>query len=421
MRFRQLVAVPAPSLWLVTGLIAAFTSCGDDSSGTPAPTSTTPSASTPTPMTPTTPATTPAPGGTDSTGVTPTAVPPTPEPSATPSVVPPVTQPSTTTPPPVPSTTATATETTSDTSGPGTEPAAVEWAKSGSTWSIALGETHFEVDASTAGRVTGYSLGGTQVIVPESAVASDSDNDNHYGSTFTLAPQADSGWPPPEHLDRDRFEASAEGAVLTLIGEPGPVGTATIQLTKVFTADPTDHSITIDYQITNAGASSATWAPWQVTRVPRNGITFFPTGTGSCSGTCPTELTIAKAGGFSFWEYDASDVGAGSPGGGNAWGDKWVGDGANGWLAHAHDGVVLLFQFPDVAAAQFPPGDGDIAIYASAQAPYVEIEPEGAYAPIAAGATLSWKVKWSLHAIPDDVPEEPSEALGQFVSGLVAQ
>lgn len=205
-----------------------------------------------------------------------------------------------------------------------------------------------------------------------------------------------------------------------MVGEAGDVGGSTIQLTKVFTANP-DGSIVVDYQVTNMGAASATWAPWQVTRVPRNGITFFPTGPGSCSGTCPTELPITEAGGYSFWQYNSDDVGEGSAGGGNAWGDKWVGDGANGWLAHAHDGVLLLMQFPDVAAAQFPPNDGDIAIYASADAPYVEIEPEGAYAPIAANATLSWKVKWSLHAIPDGVAFEPGAALGDLAEGLATE
>lgn len=255
--------------------------------------------------------------------------------------------------------------------------------------------------------------------MPADDVDNGTDNENHYGSTFTVAPQADSGWPPPAHLDRDGFEASAAGTVLTMVGDEGEVGSSTLQLTKVFTANPTDESITIDYQVTNTGTASATWAPWQVTRVPRNGITFFPTGTGSCAGTCPEELPITEAGGFSFWEYNADEVGEGSPGGGNAWGDKWVGDGTGGWLAHAHDGVLLLFQFPDVAAANFPPGDGDIAIYASAQAPYVEIEPEGAYAPIAPGATSSWKVKWSLTAIPENVTATPGQALGEFAAALV--
>jgi hypothetical protein len=424
MRFRQLVALPARSLWLVTGLAAAFTSCGDSGSNMPAPTTTTTAPAVTPPVTPSTTTTTTSPVAptTSSPSVTPSVTPITP-PSVTPttSVTPPVTPPTATTTDTTPTTTATTSEPTSDTSGPVTEtPTEVAWTQEGNTWSIVLGETLLEIDASTAGRITGYSLGGTQVIVPESAVEDDDENNNHYGSTFTLAPQADSGWPPPEHLDRDGFEASAAGLVLTMVGDDGPVGDSTLQLTKVFTANPADNSVTIDYQVTNAGGASATWAPWQVTRVPRNGITFFPTGTGSCTGDCPEELPMTEASGFSFWEYNGDDVGTGSPGGGNAWGDKWVGDGSGGWLAHAHDGVLLLLQFPDVAAASFPPGDGDIAIYASADAPYVEIEPEGAYAPIEPGATLSWKVKWSLTAIPENVAATPGQALGEFASGLVA-
>lgn len=277
-----------------------------------------------------------------------------------------------------------------------------------------MGETVLEVDAGTGGRVTGFALGGTQLLVPESEVEGSSDgNENNYGSTFTLAPQADSGWPPPAHLDTDNYNARADGAVLTMTSDTGDVDGSSIQVTKVFTADATTQTVTIDYQVTNAGTGSASWAPWQITRVPRNGITFFPTGM-PITGR-PTELTIDAAGGYNFWAYDAADVDD------NEWGDKYIGDGTKGWLAHAHDGVLFLMQFTDVAPAAFADAEGEIAIYASKQDAYVEIEPQGAFQPIAAGETLSWKVKWSLRAIPDTVAEEPAAALGDFADGVATE
>lgn len=293
-------------------------------------------------------------------------------------------------------------------------PGPVEWTKTGNTYSVTLGDAVFEVDASTGARITGYALGGTQIIVPEDAVADSSDgNENNFGSTFTLSPQADSGWPPPEHIDTDAYAGGAEGEVLTLASDPGDINGSTIQVTKVFTADAASGTITVQYQVTNSGTGSASWAPWQITRVPRNGITFFPTGM-AVSGV-PAELTIQASGGYNFWKYDAGDVDE------HEWGDKYVGDGARGWLAHAHSGVLLLMQFADIAPSTFAEGEGEIEIYASKQDAYVEIEPQGAYAPIAGGATLSWSVKWSLHEIPGTVAAEPGQALGDFADGLATQ
>lgn len=419
MRLRQLIALPLSSVWFLTGLAAAITSCGEDGASTPATTTTTPSQMVPAPVTPvpTTTTTTPAPPATTP-GVTPPVTPPSNPPvnPTVPGVTPPVTPPTTTTTDTMPTTSGTSTDTAPTDTSSGTDstpPAAVEWTKSGNTWSVTLGDAVFEVDASTGARITGFSLGGTQVIVPESAVSgSSAGNENNFGSTFTLSPQADSGWPPPEHMDTDTYAAAAEGAVLTMESDSGDVNGSDIQVTKVFTADAANNTITIEYRVTNGGSGSASWAPWQITRVPRNGITFF--GTGSAVSGVPAELTIEEAGAYSFWSYSAADVDE------HEWGDKWVGDG-KGWLAHAHEGVLLLMQFDDIEPAQFADGEGEIEIYASAQDPYVEIEPQGAYAPIAGGSTLSWSVKWSLHAIPDTVAEEPGQALGDLASGLATE
>lgn len=299
-------------------------------------------------------------------------------------------------------------------SGPAVEPGDVNWEQSGSSWSVTVGSNVLTVDASTGGRITGFSRDGTEVIVPESAVSgSSAGNENNYGSTFTLAPQADSGWPPPAHIDTAAYTASAEGAELTLVSRSGNINGSPIQVTKVLTADAASESITVGYRVKNDGTTAVSWAPWQITRVPRDGITFFPTGS-AITGR-PAELTIATAGAYSFWKYNAADVDD------NDWGDKFIGDGSKGWLAHATDGVLFLMQFPDAAPANFAPGEGEIAIYASRQDAYVEIEPQAELTSIAAGETLSWKVKWSLHAIPDTVEQAVGTSLGDFADQLATE
>lgn len=298
-------------------------------------------------------------------------------------------------------------------SGPAIEPVDATWVQVGNTWTVLVGSNTMRVDEA-GGRIIGFFLGRTEVIVPESAVSgSSAGNENNYGSTFTLAPQADSGWPPPAHIDTAAYTATAAGSELTLVSRSGNINGSPIQVTKVLTADAASGSVTVDYRVKNEGTTAVSWAPWQITRVPRDGITFFPTG--SALAGRPTELTLATAGTYSFWKYNAADVDD------NDWGDKVIADGSKGWLAHAAEHVLFLMQFPDAAPAKAAPGEGEIAIYASRQDAYVEIEPQAEYTPVAAGETLSWKVKWSLHVIPQTVERAVGTSLGDFADQVATE
>lgn len=447
MRFRQTTAYHLPLLpWLLGASAVVFVSCGDDNTGQPAvPLDTTsPPGVTPVPSETdtTTPSVAPL-GSTDNVAPPPSTtatvpVAPSVTPTGTGTVDPTTTEPAmsstgqTTTEPPTSSSEETTTDPSTSTADETTmePPPEVEWTNSGSTWSASVGETTLTVDAATGGRILGFALGSAEMLTDESEITYTSDgskpNANNYGSTFWLSPQTqwnDSGWPPPVHHDSDPYAATAAGPVLTLVGgqgaDPGTDNTAEITVTKVITPEPENNAFVIDYQMTNNGASASNaWAPWQITRVGADGVTFFPTGPGDCDAGCPKELAIETLGAYSFWAYDAADV---SDADGAEHGDKWIGDGAKGWLGQAYPGVLLLLQFEDIPAGETPPQEGDVAIYASGQDPYIEIEPQGAAASIPAGATVSWKVRWSLHALPDEVAAEPSEMLGDFADGLATE
>ncbi len=272
------------------------------------------------------------------------------------------------------------------------------------------------------GRILGYALDGTEILVDEDLV-SGGDNANNYGSTFWLSPQADwndDGWPPPTHIDSDDYEGAAAGEVLTLTGPEGTDSasepTNDISIVKVFTPDAAHNAITVDYQMHNAGAAAADWAPWQITRVPSEGITFFPSG--QAVAGLKAELPMTKVGDYSFWKYSDADI---SDADGADHGDKFIGDGAQGWMAHVHEGVLLLLQFADTASSDFATDDGEIAIYASATDPYIEIEPQGGVTSIPAGGSASWKVRWSLHTLPPEMAAEPGADLGDFAKGLATE
>ena len=59
-------------------------------------------------------------------------------------------------------------------------------------------------------------------------------------------------------------------------------------------------------------------------------------------------------------------------------------DGVGGFVAHAASGLLFLKSFADVPPELQAPGEGEIEIYANNR--YVEIEVQGPYAVIDAGA-----------------------------------
>lgn len=78
-----------------------------------------------------------------------------------------------------------------------------------------------------------------------------------------------------------------------------------------------------------------------------------------------------------------------------------IADGAGGWLAYALGGVLFMKKFPEVLPASIAPKEGDIEIYPGSD--YPELEVQGAYTHLAAGASIPWTVQWRAVAIPSTV------------------
>ncbi len=74
-------------------------------------------------------------------------------------------------------------------------------------------------------------------------------------------------------------------------------------------------------------------------------------------------------------------------------------DGAEGWIAHVEDDVLLVKSFGDTTPSEAAPGESEIELYADGAHTYVEVENQGAYASIAPGATATWTVRWYLHKL----------------------
>jgi hypothetical protein len=263
------------------------------------------------------------------------------------------------------------------------------------------GDGHIEIDPITGGRVTGLYLGDTNLLTGPAA------DPGNFGSTFWPAPQAAWGWPPLPEIDHGPYEVVIHPGALVLVGANNlALG---VSVDKRVAVDRGRGAVVFEFSINNRGAAPVQLAPWQITRVPPGGLSFFPTGSGSYP---PSNLAVRDLGGVTWYAYDAAAV---------TDHQKLFADGSEGWLAHAGGGTLLVKTFDVVARAEQAPGEAQIEIYASPAHTYVEVEVQGAYRTIAPGGSLAWRVVWLARRLPADItPAAGSAALLAMVRGLVA-
>jgi hypothetical protein len=252
------------------------------------------------------------------------------------------------------------------------------------------GQLEFEVDPSKGGRITRFSLGGTSVLTGPDVVAQGKDTTpNMYGSTFWTSPQATWGWPPETALDSDALEVAVQGDVLQLDSQPGATTGYSVQ--KRFSVDATRQRMALEYVLSNHSSKQAA-APWEISRVPKEGLVFFAAASAATSGsTLPSQLID----GVSWVDIAQAPAGLDS---------KLFQDGSEGWLAYQYRDLVFIKVFDDVPPAAQATGEAEIEVFVSGNYEYVEVEQQGPYALLPIGGSSNWRVAWLLRRRPDSVP-----------------
>jgi hypothetical protein len=246
-------------------------------------------------------------------------------------------------------------------------------------------ETCFEVDASRGARVTRFSLGNDNILTGPEV------NPLNFGSTFWTSPQSQWGWPPPVELDSEPYAARVandDAGTVSFSGRADPhLGIAAI---KTFSVDAERALVTIEYALSNQSGSTRTLAPWEISRHPTQGLTFFPSGLGSAPAS---NLKVTSEVGATWFAYDTATI---------TDHQKLFAHGTGGWLAHVEvaSRLALVKTFPEIAAVDAAPGEAAIELYADPNHTYVEVEQQGAYRPLAPGAVTTWKVAWRLRRVP---------------------
>jgi Domain of unknown function (DUF4380) len=266
-------------------------------------------------------------------------------------------------------------------------------------YALALDDVVFEADPRAGGRVTALRAFGRNLLTGPEVDA------GNYGSTFWTSPQSDWGWPPVIEIDHAPYSAAVDGkAIVMRSGVSAALGVA---VEKRFSADRRAGAFYLEYRLLNRGPGATRLAPWEITRVAPGGLTFYPTGIGTFP---PTNLAVHEAGGLTWFAYDSSIL---------TGHQKLFADGREGWIAHLDGDLLFVKSYEPVPRGAQAPGEAQIEIYASPSHTYIEVEQQGAYAVIASGEALVWRVEWRVRRVPAGVARGPgSDALAAFARAL---
>ena len=292
-------------------------------------------------------------------------------------------------------------------------------AASGSNFTVTAGGATLQVGPANSARINSLKYQGAEMLYLVS-----SGGNILWGSTFWVSPQAywtascksannASCWPPPAAVDGSDFTGGINPAD-TAISYTGPVdGYTKLRIRKTFTANTKDSSFTNRYHLVNTSASPITWAPWEDTRFPSGGITFWPTGSGAPTGHAGMLKQTKDTLGVTWFAWDSSASLTGST--------KIFADaGAAGWFAHVDKSRVLFIKkFADTPPAKKAPGvENECEIYATPA--LQEMELQGPYADIPGTDSLAWEVKWYVRKLPDNVALGRNKALADFTAQVIA-
>ena len=273
-----------------------------------------------------------------------------------------------------------------------------------------------DVNAHIGGRITQLLFDGKPVIWPYACNADTyqpNSGCNGSGSTFWTSPQKawpNGGWPPVASVDGEAYTPHVNNDHLLLNGPSNALLGASIN--KDLSIDGEHCIVDLKYVI-NASRSQHI-APWEITRVKRGGIAFFPLGDKNKLAPGPLASRVSIASNVAWFDDTGTPM---LPLSGGA---KLVADGRDGWLAYAAQGMLYIKRFDDVTPEATAPGEGDIEIYADRQ--FLELEAQGRYTSLNAGDALPWNVQWRVVAIPGSVIiAAGSTSLLQFVEQQIAQ
>lgn len=261
-------------------------------------------------------------------------------------------------------------------------------------YQLTAGNLTMTVDAEKGGKILSLKYQDAEVISqlkwPEA-----------FGSTFWTSPQKEWNWPPVPEFDKMAYTVEAHNDT-TLIMKSQVSARLKYSIGKTIRAK-SNGSFAITYSIYNESGESRQVAPWEITRVPNEGIIFFDA---PLEGITPKGLMDFKAAHGAVW-YQADEAKE----------NRKINADGKGWLAYYSNGLLLVKKFQDLQEGQPAPGEAEVQVYVNRGKTYIELESQGAYTTLAPGNHLDWTVSWYL--MPAEGEAVPSVSLVEKVKKAI--
>jgi hypothetical protein len=273
-----------------------------------------------------------------------------------------------------------------------------------SSYSVVSGNVSISINPEAGGRITSFKLGEYEFLSGKDV------NPESYGSTFWPSPQSNWNWPPPAVLDNKPYSVvKSDSAIEMTSGKDPQTG---FQFVKVFSPGKSN-SINLKYSIINITNEDKKAAPWEVTRVHKGGLFFFPIGETPLGKKIFRPVPSEIINGI-FW-FQTKETQNDSD-------ELTTADGSEGWFAYAIKGNLFIKKFKDIQPRSFAPGEKEISVYVDAKFDYIEIEAQGEYKDIKSQEKSMWNTKWIAAKIPSDIKvEKGNMKLVEFARNIVKQ
>jgi len=263
--------------------------------------------------------------------------------------------------------------------------------KNGDIYILTVGNTEFSIDASMGGRVSSYKLDNKELLF---TTPPNDDNGTLYGSVLWPSPQNGGdkgwGWPPSAIIDLNPYEANINENKIIVTSEKDP-NKSGLQIKKAYWGNLSDTSITLEYTMINITDAPFSVAPWEVTRVPAEGLTFFPKGDNTITGELGNYYSLLDS--HYWYEYENSQTKN----------KKSLADGKEGWSAFVNaEKMLFIKKFDDTPLSQAAPQEDEIEQWLSSFG-YIELENQAAYTLLQPNDSLVWNMKWYLRQLPESI------------------
>lgn len=254
-------------------------------------------------------------------------------------------------------------------------------------YKVFSGKTQLLVDPDVGGRILSLTFNNKEILTDDAV------HPENFGSTLWTSPQKEWGWPPAPVLDVKPYQIINQVESLVLVSKEDV--SSGYQFRKEIKPIPDKNAFIIHYTIKNISDTIKKVAPWEVTRVPVDGLSFFPGKNEEILSRSNLPVVVEKD--IIWFDYKKVDIDRSK---------KLFANGKEGWLAHVHENILFVKVFPDINPDQTAPGEEEVEIFASGESPYIELENQGIYQELLPKDSLIWPVTWHLASIPDSVEAE---------------